>query len=63
MVHVGFAMTVTSKLQEDELPHSSVAVHVTVVVPTGYGGLGLQTMVEPLPEQLSIDVTPKSGTG
>jgi hypothetical protein len=52
--------TVTGKLQDDLLPQLSVAVQLTVVVPTGKGEPegGLQTIVG-VPPQLSVAVTVK----
>jgi hypothetical protein len=49
--------TVTLKEQLDELPAPSVAVQVTVVVPSGKADpdAGVQTVVTP--EQLSVAVT------
>src|SRR5262245_7814125 len=55
-------MTVTVKLQELVLPHASVAVQVTLVLPTGNGPGGvLHTTVGAVSVQLSPNSTLNGG--
>ena len=63
-VHVGeplmvFSITVTSKLAVPTPPSESVAVHVTVVVPTENSEPDVTSHVGPLDKSLSVAVTSK----
>ena len=51
---VGELNTVTVLVHEAELLHPSVTVHVTIVLPSGYGPAG-KTEIVGVAKQLSVD--------
>ena len=63
ILQTGLGLTVTVKVHVEELPHASVAVEVTVVIPRGkvLPEAGEETTVN-VPEQISVAATVKLTT-